>query len=420
MTMKTARILSIDGGGIRGLIPAAILKSWEHTLGKPISECFHMLSGTSTGGILATGLATKMPAAKLVDFYQSQGPSIFSNTLGAIEVVLGNIYDSAPLEKALQDVFGTKNLSEVPIDLLVTAYEMEARQPRLFKSWRARGLETLKPRDDDFSLVSLTRATSAAPTYFPPAHIKNASGHTFTMVDGGVFANNPAMCAYVAARRLYPHAENFLIVSLGTGALTRSYTFDEVSGWGIAGWAQPLLDVMFSGVADTITYQLDQLAPEVRQFRFQSSLENASESMDDVSTDNLKALIQAGEDTVKTQSKVMLALLDILKSPLESLESLGYPLPPSAPVPKTFSKPSKPHTHPPELEPAHEPVPAVAHTQTPTQTPVPAQPSAPATAAVGMMGGAALGGAIAGPVGALVGAVAGGVVGALADRDKKV
>jgi predicted acylesterase/phospholipase RssA len=412
--MKIARILSIDGGGIRGLIPAAILKSWEHTLGKPIAECFHMLSGTSTGGILATGLATKTPAAKLVDFYQSQGPSIFSNTLGAVEVLLGNIYDAVPLEKALQDVFGTKNLSEVPIDLLVTAYEMEARQPHFFKSWRARGLETLKPRDDDFPLVSLTRATSAAPTYFPPAHIKNASGHTFTMVDGGVFANNPAMCAYVAGRRLYPHAENFLIVSLGTGALTRPYTFDEVSGWGIAGWAQPLLDVMFSGVADTTTYQLDQLAPEVRQFRFQSSLKNASESMDDVSTDNLKALIQAGEDTVKAQSKTMLALLDILKSPLESLESLGYPLPPSALVPKTFSKPSKPLTHPPELELAHEPIPAhvpVTHT--------PAPPSAPASAAVGLMGGAALGGAIAGPVGALMGAVAGGVVGVLSDREKK-
>jgi hypothetical protein len=125
------------------------------------------------------------------------------------------------------------------------------------------------------------------------------------MVDGGVFANNPAMCAYVAARRIYPDADNYLIVSLGTGALVKSYTYEQVAGWGIAGWAQPLLDIMFSGVSDTTSYQLDQLAPEVTQYRFQTDLTGASEAMDDVTPENLAALVKVATNTLNFNQKLM-------------------------------------------------------------------------------------------------------------------
>lgn len=397
--MKTARILSIDGGGIRGLIPASILQDWEKILG-PIASHFHMLAGTSTGGILATGLAHGNSAESLVKFYKTDGPKIFSNTLGAAASVIGEIYDAAPLEESLKSVFGNHVLSSVSSDLLITAYEMESRKPKLFKSWRARGLETPTPKDDDFPLVSVTRATSAAPTYFQPAHIKNESGKLFTMVDGGVYANNPAMCAFVAARRLYPMADNYLVVSLGTGSLIHPYTFDEVSSWGIAGWAQPLLDVMFSGVSDSTTYELDQLAPEVKQYRFQSNLAHASEEMDNVTPENLIALIEAANQTAVLQSKEMSELFSILKEPLETRESLGYPQVTGTSAPKTFSKPIKIAEPPKKKE-------VVTVTTEKTDVVPPA---------IGATGGALLGGAIAGPVGAVVGGIIGGVAGALADK----
>src|SRR5260221_3191726 len=125
------------------------------------------------------------------------------------------------MEGVIKDTLAGQ-LSGVLKDLIVTAYDIERRTPYLFKSWKARGLE-LKPtetgRGYDFKLEDIARATSAAPTYFSPAKIKSTSGVEFAMVDGGVFANNPAMAAYVAARRIYPKADEYLVVSIGTGSL---------------------------------------------------------------------------------------------------------------------------------------------------------------------------------------------------------
>lgn len=341
MTKKVARILSIDGGGIRGLIPASILQSLEKEIG-PVAKRFHMVAGTSTGGIIASALCCPgqcVPAADLVKFYRNEGPNIFSNTFGAVEGLLGEVYSAEPLMKALKAVLHGK-LSEVnEADLLITAYELQKRIPRIFKNWKALGVEDGGP-EDDFQLTDVARCTSAAPTFFPPALVKNSAGKSFVMVDGGVYANNPAMCAYVAARKLYPYADEYLILSLGTGELVKPYTYDEAKSWGIVGWARPLLDIMFSGVSDTITYELDQLRPQVRQFRIQSSLKHASEDMDNVTPENLDALVKTGADTYKAKSKEFGELIQLLKEPMLSRTALGYPqrigLPKSsnAPVPK--------------------------------------------------------------------------------------
>jgi hypothetical protein len=407
--VKTARILSIDGGGIRGLVPATILKEWESHLG-PMANHFHMITGTSTGGILAAGLAGRNTAEHLANFYVKDGPKIFSNTLGAVGALVGDIYSAEPLEASLRKVFGNGMLSQSNVDLLITAYEMGARQPRLFKSWRAQGLETDDAAQDEFLMTSVTRATSAAPTYFPPALLKNHAGKEFTMVDGGVFANNPAMCAYVAARRIYPDADNYLIVSLGTGALVKSYTYEQVAGWGIAGWAQPLLDIMFSGVSDTTSYQLDQLAPEVTQYRFQTDLTGASEAMDDVTPENLAALVKVATNTLNFNQKLMGELIETLRQPLPTRETLGYPKHTNKPAAKKFTKPPKLDTAPPK--PHHEP----AHATAPTIQPTSASEKG---TAVGLLGGAALGGAIGGPIGAVAGAVVGGFIGSMSGGSKK-
>ena len=173
-------------------------------------------------------------------------------------------YPTGPLERALAERLSGL-LSQVDIaDLLVTAYEIERRNPFFFKSWRARGLE-LDPGETaasrDFRLVDVARATSAAPTYFEPAAVRAQNGTAYACIDGGVFANNPALCAYAAARRLYPKADSYLIVSLGTGQLERPIPLGRAKDWGLVGWARPLLGVIFDGVSDTVEYQLDQLAP---------------------------------------------------------------------------------------------------------------------------------------------------------------
>lgn len=336
--MRTARVLCIDGGGIRGMIPAAVLAQLERAVG-PVSSRFHMVAGTSTGGILACALArppVPVPASELIRFYHQRGPEIFpSSFLGAAAGVAGPLYDAAPLEKALVDVLGNRWLSEVNVDLLATSYDMENRKPEILKSWKAKGGHA-----SDYLLRSAARATSAAPTFLPPAIVADRTGRTHALVDGGVYANDPAMCAWVAARRLYPLADRYVVVSVGTGRTIRKYPREDVESWGLAGWAQPLLDIMFDGSTATTEYELDQLAPEVKQYRIQIDLSaaGASESMDDTSSENLDKLEKAGR--AAASGPVWDSIVKELSSPMTDRLSMGWSVEKENVAPPVFVKPT--------------------------------------------------------------------------------
>lgn len=340
MAERVARVLCIDGGGIRGLIPAVILKHWESELGVPLASCFHLVAGTSTGGILAAGLCRPRPlsAAALAELYEEEGPRIFRkspwHSLTSLGGMVDEKYPAGPLQRVLAERFSGW-LSEVEIcDLLVTAYEIERRSPYFFKSWLARGLE-LDPGEAavsrDFALLDVARATSAAPTYFEPVGVAGRDGTQYAFVDGGVFANNPAMCAYAAARRLYPRAESYWVVSLGTGQLERPIPLERAKDWGLVGWARPLLQVIFDGVSETVDYQLEQLAPRVQHIRFQISLGRepgslgANDDLDDASSDNLARLKRLGELILERQRQASDAVLAELRAPKAQRANLGYP-----------------------------------------------------------------------------------------------
>jgi uncharacterized protein len=243
MADEIIRILSMDGGGIRGIIPARLLQRIEDGTGKPASELFHLIAGTSTGGILGCGLARGKPAREIAQLYADRGGEIFHRSLWdkvtTIDGLSNPDYDAGPLEAILAQVLGDAWLSDVRgADLLVPSYAIQLpheqpgdglgllvpRAPYFFKSWKANGSNIDpgdKPAELDFRLRDIARATSAAPTYFPPALIRSRAGEQFGMIDGGVFANNPSMCALVSAYRLFPEAKNFIVVSLGTGSLER-------------------------------------------------------------------------------------------------------------------------------------------------------------------------------------------------------
>ena len=293
------RILSIDGGGIRGLIPALILDRIEQRTGRPIAESFDLIAGTSTGGILAVALTRagedgrpRWPAAELIELYETQGPRIFDRSLfKALESVFAiedEKYPRENLQAALEHYLGEARLRDALTDLLVAAYETEQRFPFFFKRRRAR-----EDPAYDFPVREVAYATSAAPTYFEPLKLETTDAvDYFSLVDGGVYASNPAMCAYAEARRHYPDRE-VLMVSLGTGELTRSLPHDSVRNWGLREWIwphTPILSVMFDGMSDTVDYQLTQLLDEDLYFRFQPKLDLAKDDMDDASAPNLRAL----------------------------------------------------------------------------------------------------------------------------------
>jgi uncharacterized protein len=192
-------------------------------------------------------------------------------------------YDDAGLNATLAAYLGDDRLKEVLADVMLTAYDFRDRFAFFFRSARARTSD-----EYDFSLTDAARATSAAPTYFEPVEVTDAAGaRTYPLIDGGVYAVNPAMCAYAEVAAEGRELE--VLASLGTGAQSKSYAFADVKGWGKVEWARPLIDMVFDGVADTIDFEVATLAGEKYQ-RFQAALRYASDALDDASPANLRRL----------------------------------------------------------------------------------------------------------------------------------
>jgi uncharacterized protein len=292
------RVLAIDGGGIRGLIPAVVLTELERRAGRRTFELFDLIAGTSTGGILACALCAPdaLPAEELVALYEDEGPKIFDRSLfqriRSGEGLVDEKYDADALDRALERFLANKRLSEAQPDLIVPAYDMSEPGPYFFKTRKARE----SPGEDDFPLSVVARATSAAPTYFEPLEVKNSA-----LVDGGVFAVNPAMSAFAEVMRFQPTAE-VLLVSLGTGQRTRKRTFDDVKDWGLVEWAKPILDVVFDGVSDAVDYQLRHALADGSYWRLQTELDLASDDLDDAREANLKLLRKQAEDLIEARS----------------------------------------------------------------------------------------------------------------------
>lgn len=250
-------------------------------------------------------------AQHIAALYEREGKQIFSRSMWhTVHSGFGLVDEKYPangLEQVLEDYFGSARLKDALTDVLIASYEIEQRFPFFFRSSRAK----LRP-DYDFPMKLVARATSAAPTYFEPLKLPADPTDTveyYALVDGAVYANNPAMCAYVEARSLHKEVSDFLVVSLGTGELTRNLPYDKAKDWGLARWAQPILSVIFDGVSDTVDYQLKQILPDEADgtryyYRFQPSLEHmGSDDMDDASQTNIYALKTLAENTISKANK---------------------------------------------------------------------------------------------------------------------
>jgi uncharacterized protein len=237
------KVLAIDGGGIRGLIPALVLAEIEKRSGRPAASLFDLVAGTSTGAIIACALTrpNPMPAARVAELYEEDGPKIFDASLLKTVTSLGGLinerYDASGLVATLRSHLGDTRLSAATTRILITAYVLQARQALLLRN------------GDDLSMVDAAHSSSAAPTYFEPVRVGDR-----TLVDGGVFAINPAGLAYAEVS-----GQLDVLASLGTGEHTKPLPYDEVKHWGALQWARPILDVVFDGSADAVDSQLSRL-----------------------------------------------------------------------------------------------------------------------------------------------------------------
>ena len=236
------RVLSIDGGGIKGVFPAAFLADVEAAIGEPIVDYFDLIVGTSTGGIIALGLGMDIPAADILAFYEQRGPEIFrgGKGLGRFRQVLGAKYNPEPLRAALLDVFGDRKLGESRTRLMIPALDLETGAVHVLKTAHHLRFE----RDYKLPVVDVALATAAAPTYFPTHRL--AAG--IPLVDGGMWANNPMGPAAVEAIGLLEWTRGDVqLLSIGCTDSPLALDADRGRRLGLNYWATRLVSVFMAG-----------------------------------------------------------------------------------------------------------------------------------------------------------------------------
>lgn len=239
-------------------------------------------------------------------------------------------------EEVLTNLLGETRIENAITEVFITSYDIELRTPIFFTSnHKAEETESLDSRKicRGFTMVQAAMATSAAPTFFPPYKLKTvhrASEDYYALVDGGIFANNPTSLAMMETMIAYKRntgqalqRDDTLIVSLGTGSLTKKYQYKDAVGWGQLKWVLPLLNVVFDGQSESVAYQLNQLmineGDDRNYYRFQVPLssDDSHDQMDNASPDNIEYLENLGKTLIEQRKEGLDQLCQVLCQSLE-------------------------------------------------------------------------------------------------------
>ncbi|EKK00115.1 patatin-related protein [Rhodopirellula baltica SH28] len=312
------KILSLDGGGIRGAFTAAVLAEIENRLQRPIGDYFDLVAGTSTGGLIAAAVATGVSASTIVDFYKEKGPEVFTprptykpkkigrkvgmpvarfaakKAVGVqLDDVLQTKYEAGPLRSAVEGVFGQQLMGDITrCRLVVPAVDVTAGRTIVLKTPHIPGMT----RDRHYKVADILMATTAAPTFFPHATL----GENGAVVDGGLWANNPSLVAYTEAMKIRECAcravdpifdsADVHILSIGTGE-PRYSLVPPADNAGIGWWGPQVFDVASISQSQGVNFQLNYLLGE-RYSRINFELPDASWTLD--SLQHLPALLHQG------------------------------------------------------------------------------------------------------------------------------
>ncbi|XP_055834003.1 patatin-like protein 2 isoform X1 [Solanum dulcamara] len=336
-------VLSIDGGGIRGIIPATILSFLESQLqeldGKDarLADYFDIIAGTSTGGLVTAMLTTPdennrpLYAAKdITPFYLENCPKIFPQKKCGLFAPIGNIvqtligpkYDGKYLHEVIKEKLKDTRLSNTITNVVIPTFDIKKLQPTIFSTY-----ETKRSACYDAKLSDVCISTSAAPTYLPAHSFKVEDGKgnvkEHHLIDGGVAANNPGLIAISEVSKeilknnpdFYPikpmDYRRFLVISLGTGAAKceQKYNSSMAAKWGIVEWlfhkgSTPLVEVFTQSSADMVDYHnsvvFQALRSEDSYLRIQEDELSGTEASVDVATkENLERLVEIGENLLK-------------------------------------------------------------------------------------------------------------------------
>jgi len=296
------RILSIDGGGIRGIIPATALVALEQQMGKPIRDCFDFLAGTSTGALIAAAAAAGVPADRILQIYTTRGGEIFTPPKVLADVkrlAFGYMYDPANIGKVLVSEFGPAAawmMNDSPVRLLLTAKGVDTH-PWYFVRDNPKNAQTT----GKLARIDCAVASASAPTYFSP-HTISVDGTPTAMVDGGVgVTGNPVYQACVEAFYYDDFtADDTRVVSLGTGF----YPVDNKVPSGLLGWLEWSVSALLDAPEEQQTEIVNRHFPNILQ-RFDWKLPKPIDMADTGSVPDLVAF--ANQVTAKMDWKTILA-----------------------------------------------------------------------------------------------------------------
>jgi patatin-like phospholipase/acyl hydrolase len=272
------QILSLDGGGIKGIFSAALLAAIEEDLHINITDHFDLISGTSTGGIIALGLGLGMKPREIVEFYLREGPNIFPRWCGLKRLQHWGFrkFSAAPLEDALKRCFKDKRFGDSRTPLIIPSYNLGEDDVYLFRTPHADRLK----RDYKVPAWKVALSTSAAPTFFPCAR----GVDSVRLVDGGVWANNPTMVAIVEAySTLNAPLESQWVLSIGTSD-TVSHRPNRLNSGGILAWAvgNAAVDVIMRGQSIAADKQAGHLLGRDRVERLNPKVVASEFSLDGI------------------------------------------------------------------------------------------------------------------------------------------
>ncbi|VAH13436.1 patatin-like protein 2 [Triticum dicoccoides] len=338
-------VLSIDGGGIRGLIPSTILACLESKLQEldgpdaRIADYFDVIAGTSTGALVTSMLAApgenKRPlfeAKEINKFYLDNGPKIFPQRSWGLLTPIGNMfgavmgpkYDGKFLHDKIKSLTNDVTVADTVTNIIVPTFDVKYLQPIIFNTYEAK-VDPLK----NAHLSDICISTSAAPTYFPAHYFttRDPAGklpdREYHLIDGGVAANNPTMAAMSMITKEvlrrnpdFTHGKpaeygNYLIISIGTGSakMAEKYTAPDCAKWGVLRWLYdggftPLIDIFSHASADMVDIHaavlFQALRIEKNYLRIQDdSLTGHTSSVDIATKENMEALIGIGKNLLK-------------------------------------------------------------------------------------------------------------------------
>ncbi|WZZ23617.1 hypothetical protein YC2023_007018 [Brassica napus] len=349
-------ILSIDGGGVRGIIPGIVLAYLESQLQEldgeeaRLVDYFDVISGTSTGGLIVAMLTAPdktnpnhnrplFAAKEIVPFYRKHCPKIFPHPRGAfawaqilVRLVRGPKYNGKYLREVIEDFLGDTRLTQTLTNVVIPCFDIKKLQPVIFSSYQVyihqhRSVYAVSRRVTDAKISDICLSTSAAPTYLPAHRFTNEDNegnkHEYNLIDGGIAANNPTLCAIAEVTKQIVKKNpamgdispldytRVVVISLGTGSIRNEEKYDAImaSKWGLVSWicadgSSPIIDCYNEAIQDIVDYQscvvFQALHSETNYLRIDDDTLKGDIGSVDISTEkNMEGLVEVGKALLK-------------------------------------------------------------------------------------------------------------------------